>query len=69
MLQKIYIQEEGQMDSANLTFSGLKVTERQFTCSVKGGGIVFKCFASGSLLSAQLKIVYIVASEIYNLYF
>lgn len=35
-----YIHEEGQMDSAKLTFLGLKVTERQFTCSIKWGGIV-----------------------------
>lgn len=39
---KEYIHEGGQMDSAKLTFFGLKVTERQFTCSVKWGGIVLK---------------------------
>lgn len=66
MLQK-NIHGEGQMDSANWQFLGLSVTETIYMFRKMRGQLT--CFAGGSLLSMQLEIVFIVASEIYNLYF
>lgn len=55
------------MDSANWHFGGLSVTETICTFHKMRGQWI--CFASGSLLSMQLEIAFVVASETYNLYF
>ena len=55
------------MDSANWHFGGLSVTETIYTLHKMRGQWI--CFASGSLLSMQLEIAFVVASETYNLYF
>lgn len=71
MLPKYSWRERARWILQSWHFGGLKVTERQFTHFIKWGGIVTiaKCFAGGSLLSMQLEIVFIIASEIYNPYF
>lgn len=55
------------MDSANWHFGGLSVTETIYMFHKMRGQWI--CFASGSLLSMQLEIAFVVASETYNLYF
>lgn len=55
------------MDSANWHFGGLSVTETIYTFHKMRGQWI--CSASGSLLSMQLEIAFVVASETYNLYF